>query len=191
MNRRRLLALLGVGSAGAVAVLSGEDGQLVIGSEPEPDEDRPPTSPSAPGDGDGDESSSWGRRLQSELGDRSDYGDVSYATAATTVTVEDSDLLSTVAVEPGDGPGDLFRFTAPDRTALDQTVALVSGALRLSADVSFTASIDGGSVDFSGGTSAIGPFAGATGVHPDEPELVLVRASDPDRLADVVESVDG
>jgi hypothetical protein len=187
MNRRRLLALLGVGSVGGVAFLSGEDGPLVIGADPE--EDRTPTSP-PPTERDGD-ASNWGRRLQSELGDRSRYGDVSYASTAMTVTVEDSDLLSTVEVEPSDVTGDLFRFTTPDRTALDETVALVRGTLQVSGNASFTASVDGTPVDFSGGQSAVGSFAAATGTHPDRPALLLVRANDPDRLSDVVGPVDG
>jgi hypothetical protein len=183
VNRRALLALLGVGSVGGAAVVlsrqNPQDGST--------DDDSPNQTSTATAPEEGT-SADWGHRLQSELGDRSTYGNVSYATTAQSVDIEESDLLTAVGVEPVTSESDLFWFRAPERTALEETVALVRGTFRIGHAVSFTASLDGASIPFSGGPSAMGPFAAAVGRHPTEPEVLVVRASEADRLAEVAAS---
>jgi len=179
MKRRSLLALLGLGSVGGAAVVLSDD-------------KRPRRSLGSASDtlNDSDGTAGWGRQLQSELGDRSRYGAVSFAKTAATVDVENDDFLSSVAIEPAATGGDLFRFQVDDQASLRETVALVEGTLRVAEEVSFTATLGDTSIEFTGGASAIGEFAAARGTHPDTPEVIVVRATSTDRLTEVLDSVD-
>ncbi|WP_436910559.1 hypothetical protein [Halosimplex marinum] len=175
MKRRTLLALLGAGSAGGAAVLYPERTESLVGGGTGP-EDAPAEGPS-----------DWGRRLQSELDDPS-YGDVSFATTARSVTVDD-DVLSAVDVEPS-ASGDAFLFEAASRDGAERFAAMLDGTLGLGTDVEFRASVDGETVRFAGGESAVGPVAGASAVREAEPVVVLVRASDPADLESVAASLE-
>jgi len=167
MKRRSLFALLGLGSAGGAAAWLTRDN---ISLE-EFSGDQAPTLD------DNLTFSDWGNEMQSELSDTSAYGQVSFATEANRVNIENDEQISVVSVEPITSDSDLFRFTTTSKSAVSDVLDLVAGTLRFSGELEFTVTLDGTSVDFTGGESAVGDFAGATGVHPDNNTIYIIRAT--------------
>lgn len=193
MKRRSILALLGLGGAGSAAYVASE-GVPIGGFAPIDDSgpvDGVQTPSGAETDANDAEIVEWEQQLQSDLSERPGYGDISFATDSETVEIETNSLLSTVSVEPGEEDGDLFRFRATSQSRLAELVPLVEGTLRVSEEVSFTTDIDDATVSFSGGESAIGELAAAIGTHPDSPEVLVVRASEPQQLEAIAESASG
>lgn len=184
MNRRSLLGLLGLASVGGAATLLSDDLTSLVDSDMQSGSTTTPTpTPNAE-----DTTWNWGSELQSRLNQSSEYGDITYASTATTTTVETSGTLSEITIQPADTDGDLFRFTMDTEGTPRDFEELVTATLRLASDRSFTATLDDTSVALVGGEADIGSFAAATGVHPNREEVVLLRADQEERLADVAAS---
>lgn len=184
MKRRSLLALLGVGTVGGAGLVVTDTISLPEGSrDPGPQQGTPTETPNAE-----DTSTDWGSQLQSRLNSRPAYGEVSFATATETATITDVEFVEEVQVEPADTDGDLFRFSVPDSAEITTIETLVDGLVRPDADISVETTLDGVSVTFTGGSSAVGSFVSATAQHPTERELLLARAATEDDLTTVIES---
>lgn len=186
MNRRSLLALLGVGTLGGAGLFIADEVSLPGESNDSRSQQGAPTAtPNAE-----DTSTDWGRQLQSRLNSQPSFGDVSFVTAMGTANITDADFVQEIRVEPADAEGDLFRFSAPDSAALSTVKRLTEGFVRPDGEITVETTLNDVSVTFTGGTAKLGNYVSATAQHPTKQELLLPRATNKDELMNVIESIE-
>ena len=173
MKRRSVLALLGVGAVGGTGLFISED--ISLPNEVNPDVE--------------DTFTDWGKQLQSRLNSQPAYGNITYATDTETATVTGVEFLEEIHVESADTTGDVIRFRVPDSTEISTAEQLVVGITNPDGNISIETTLDGSMVTFSGGEARVGSFVSASSLHPTEPVVVLVRATNEEELSTIIESI--
>jgi hypothetical protein len=178
MNRRRLLAVLGLGSVGGLGVLD-QTGVVDVDDRITDALDAGGTA----GDGDGYVSQT------AELVDAIDedrtrmpapFAEFSFASEHEEFTTPESRYFDAVAVTPADGtPGDTLRVTPAAENSAPEIATLLRDVWTVGTDHAYAIQVGETSVAFEGGTQ--GEVAALVGTHQagDEESVVLVaRAPD-------------
>lgn len=180
MNRRQLLALLGVGGTGAITyhVTDGFSSQPLDRDEGTDDD---PDEISRLSDG-------WEAEMQEAIDELDvEYGRPQFATTRTSHAFDDEDVVSELVIEPRvDGTADWIEAVPAAGVDAEDVVNVLRGAWGIDGDRTTMVTTDDGTVTLSGDESTASDFVAYVGTTDETGTVVAVRGANEETVADAV-----